>query len=141
MKKLRILKIIEEDDGEYDVDSTDDENSHTLGTLAKKWKVFFDMTHLYNGLHGESAGDIGISLTLDDAGNVYATYPNGIAIIDPLGELLVTIPVLNQQSPPNSLSFGHDGYLYMTLKDKLMRLRVKSKPIMFPTNVVVPPKK
>jgi hypothetical protein len=141
IRKFLILKIIEEDDEAHDaVDLKDEEDSHALGILDKKWKVFSDMTNLYSGLNSESAGDIGIALTLDAAGNVYATYPSGIAIIDPLGELLVTIPFPNQQSPPNSLSFGHDGYLYMTLKDKLMRLRVKSKPITFPTNMVVPSK-
>ena len=135
IRKFLILKIIEEEDDD------DDGANHNHGVLDKEWKVFFDMTALYNGLRSGSTGDLGIALALDDAGNIYATYPSGIAIINPLGKLLVTIPFPTQQSPPNSLTFGHDGYLYMTLKDKLMRLRVKSKPITFPTNMIVPSKK
>jgi len=131
------------------------------GLLDTKSTIFFDMTDFFttslspNNNSNKHNIDVGPAVAVDKSGNVYATYPGGIAIIDSMGELLATIPfeinltasannakdgVVGDIVVPNSITFGRDGYLYVTSSDALMRLRVKSLPYDMPTNLIVPPK-
>jgi len=138
------------------------------GLLDSKSTLFYDMTHFFTTDNIDS-DDVGPAVVADKSGNVYATFPGGVAIIGSNGELLATVPFTtgttatihinddnrekkssNKESKskdgmavivPNSITFGHDGYLYITSKDALMRMRVKSLPVDIPTDLIVPPKK
>jgi len=136
------------------------------GLLDTKSTLFYDMTHLFSYDNDNGDNDVGPAVVVDKSGNVYATFPGGVAIIDSNAELLATIPFDAETTSthlrndggeekkendkgdtgtavivPNSITFGHDGYLYITSKDALMRMRVKSLPMETPTNMIVPPKK
>jgi len=165
------------------------------GILDDKSILFHDMTHYFSTTTTTtttlSSSSIGIALTMDENGLLYATYPNGIAIIDSLdGILLGTLSFqnhnfsssnsgadagvdvgagvsisddtsksengLNCQSQnqneckneynkndwliiPNSITIGKDQYMYVTSQDiGLMKLKTKTKPFMYPTNLIVP---
>merc|ERR1712150_27769 len=112
--------------------------------------IFYDMTHLFSA-YNDISDDLGPAVAVDRSGRIYATFPGGVAIIDANGELLATIPFASETKDgkgestgviiPNSITFGHDGYLYVTSQDALIRMRVKSLPIDSPTNLIVPLRK
>lgn len=127
IRKHIIMKVLLSEEEEAN------DGSHSSGSL------FFDMTFLFSGNDNAST-----SVTVDNKGNVYATYPAGVVVIDSGGDLLMTIPFVQQDSDvnvPNSISFGHDGYLYITSSNSLMRLHAKSSPMYVPTDLIVPGRK
>jgi hypothetical protein len=111
-------------------------------------QLFFDMSKFFpkrNICRGE---DTHIAMTIDNQGNVFASYPGGIAIIDNYGELLVTVKIggINGKGSDldmlaNALTIGNDGYLYMSTDTTLQRYKIKSKMLEYPTNLIVPKKK
>ncbi len=138
------------------------------GLLDEKATLFVDMTELF-----ESSSlcqsklveiDAGISLAIDESGLIYATYPDGIAIIDDSdGSLIGTLTLkeddndigsdestsesnvcssdFESNSIPNSITIGKDQYIYVTTGKGLMRMKVKAKPLEHPTNLIVPSKR
>jgi len=132
------------DDGDAGAGATTE--TETVKKLDEM-QVFLDMTEFFPN---ETCTEVGIAMTMDSSGNTYATYPGGVAIIDPEGNLLVTVSVsvaMNDADgepidiQPNGIIIGNDGYLYLTTKDMLLRWRIKSKLLDYPTNLIVPKKK
>lgn len=88
------------------------------GTLAGS-RVFFDASDLAaSGKRGLPDG-----LTVDRAGNLFATGPGGVLVISPSGELLGTISTGELIA---NVAFG-DGFLYMTSDGLLARIAVKTE--------------
>jgi gluconolactonase len=68
-------------------------------------------------------------MRVDRAGNLFATGPGGVLVLSPQGKHLGTI-VTGQ--PTANCAFGDDGStLYMTVNNKLMRVRTKTKGLGF----------
>ena len=73
-----------------DVDDDDDTRGATRrkGLLDDKATTFYDMSSYFSGCEingdgdGDGDNDIGISLAIDEHGFIYASYPNGIAILN-----------------------------------------------------------
>ncbi len=85
-------------------------------------RIFFDATDS-NTKSGRKGGFDG--LTVDKAGNVFATGPGGVLVISPAGKLLGTI--LTGVATAN-VEFGDDGKsLYITADMFLARVRTKTK--------------
>jgi len=93
----------------------------------------------------------GLAIAIDSIGRIYSTIPGGIIIIDPLGkDVLAMLPLFNlnnntvddkeisQNILPNSISFGNNGYLYVTTTSSLLQLKVKAAPLSLPTDIAVP---
>ena len=80
-------------------------------------KMFFDASHLTKNRTGNPDG-----LTIDIAGNLFATGPGGVLIIAPDGTHLGTL--LTQQKTANCC-FGEDGKtLFITAHSLLCRVRL-----------------
>eukprot|EP01031_Cornospumella_fuschlensis_P038243 gene38243-46471_t len=97
-------------------------------------KVFFNASSLYQAACKEAQeallpceGHVGVpdGLKVDIDGNVYATGPGGVMILSPEGKHLGTLKL---DRPASNVAFGGDGRLYITAKDLLLRVKVKSKP-------------
>lgn len=121
-----------------DTDATRTQNLHEM-------PIFYDMTSFYPIAQ---CIDGGIAMAINSDGVLFASFPGGLAIIDPEGDLLGTVKVsMNNVAGegvdilPNALVIGNDGYLYMTTKKILLRLKIRSKLLDHPTNLLVPKKK
>ena len=84
--------------------------------------VFFDA----NGMKEPGAPD---GLTLDRAGNLYATGPGGVLVFNPEGRHLGTIAA--DENPANA-GWGDDGRtLYMTARTGLYRIKLGAEGLVF----------
>lgn len=87
-------------------------------------RIFFEGKNLPGGRNGGGDG-----LKTDGQGNLFATGPGGVLVIDPQGKLLGTI--LTGQ-PTANCAFGDDGKtLYITTANYLMRIRLNVKGMGF----------
>jgi hypothetical protein len=127
---------IEED---LDLDSTETKD-------ISKLPIFFEMTKFYEMSNSCSEGKT--FLTIDDKGNLFATFPGGLVIIDKDGDHLATMKIqysdqssLSTKIQATSLTIANDGYMYLTTESKLLRLKLKSKMLNHPTNMIVPKRK
>ncbi len=90
---------------------------------VKGSRVFFDATPL-----GKQPGRGGAfdGLTVDRAGNLWATGPGGVVILSPAGKHLGTL--VTGQATANC-ELGDDGALYITADPYLLRVKTKARPI------------
>ena len=128
------------------VKAPDDTESTAVQNISDM-TVFFDMTNFFPHRH---CGEGDISMAIDNEGNIFATHSRGFAIINADGNLLANVEVsppfvehdsFTRTFRPNGIVIGNDGYLYMTTKERLLRMRVKSKLLDYPTNLIVPKSK
>ena len=91
-------------------------------------KIFFNATELYQ--QEKNAGKEPISLPdglkVDIHGNVICSGPGGVLVISPEGKLLGR---LLMDRPVSNIAFGTDNRLYITAKDIVARVRIKTKPV------------
>uniref|UniRef100_A0A7S3Q0M8 Uncharacterized protein n=2 Tax=Chaetoceros debilis TaxID=122233 RepID=A0A7S3Q0M8_9STRA len=146
--KFVIVKVV--DDPDKDSDSGGGSDRESDNKDLQDAPVFFDMTDFFKSHNNNN--EVGIALTLDANGNIFATYPGGIAILDSEGDLLATVELnLDASSSssshtdhlvvPTAIVIGNDGYLYVSTTTTLLRWRIKSKPLDYPTNLIVPKRK
>jgi len=84
-------------------------------------RVFFDAQHLKKA--GRKGGNDGLRVDVD--GNLVATGPGGVLFFAPDGRHLGTL--LIDRSVAN-IAFGDDGKtLYLTAKDRLLRVKLKTR--------------
>lgn len=100
------------------------------GSLANK-RVFFNATDLFltscsRDEAGQCSQEVGAvdGLKADLNGNIYSSGPGGVLVLSPEGTLLGRLLV---DRPVSNVAFGSDGRLYLTAKDIIIRLRVKSR--------------
>lgn len=98
----------------YDVDDN--------GLLTNE-TLFYNASIIAAG-DGNHAG-LPDGLKVDINGNVYASGPGGVIIFSPEGKILGKLTI-NQ--PVSNVAFGKDGKLYLTAKDIVTRVRIKTKP-------------
>eukprot|EP01032_Pedospumella_encystans_P005247 gene5247-6236_t len=67
-------------------------------------------------------------MKVDINGNLFATGPGGVLVISPAGKLIGRFRLNRQVS---NLAFGADGRLYITSKDLIVRVWIKTKPNRF----------
>ncbi len=99
-------------------------------------RVFFDFSALYAQECGRltalgvacSEETIGLprGLKVDILGHVFASGPGGVAVLSPEGELLGRLRIPDR--PVSNLAFGGDGRLYMTARDVVARVWVRTRP-------------
>ena len=63
-------------------------------------------------------------LKIDCSGNVWATGPGGIIVFDKLGK---TLGYLRTGIKTGNLAFTADGFLYVTAKSQLLRMRLTTQ--------------
>ena len=86
-------------------------------------EVFFNASGLDNSNNGCPDG-----MKVDVYGNLYATGPGGVLILSPEGKLMAR---LHMDRPASNVVFGTDGKLYVTAKDIVARLSIKTRPTRF----------
>ena len=64
-------------------------------------------------------------LRIDFYGNIFGTGPGGVFVFNPFGEI---IGKFNFEKPCSNLCFGGDGFLYFTVSDTVVRIRINTKP-------------
>ncbi len=125
-------------------DDSDGGSTNSIRNL-RDFSAFYDMTDFFASCQEFNVGSMeesGIALTLDASGNIFATFPGGIAIIDTEGDLLATVSLDETlKILPTSIVIGNDGYLYLSSRTALFRWKIKSKLLDYPTNLIVPQKK
>lgn len=94
-------------------------------------RVFFDASPAYSPEACARAGScnaVGLldGLKVDIHGNVFATGPGGVLVLSPEGVQLGLLRV--EGRPASNVAFGGDGRLYITAKDMVVRVAVKTKP-------------
>jgi gluconolactonase len=93
------------------------------GTLGEG-KEIYNSNILKVALEGACDG-----LTVDKQGNVFATTPGGVTVIDPAGKRLGTLLTTKRTS---NCEFGEDGStLFITADDLLLRVKLATKGIGF----------
>lgn len=95
-------------------------------------RLFFDANQLYQkecegSADQQCSANVGLvdGMKVDIHGNVFASGPGGVLILSPEGSLLGR---LHLDRPVSNVAFGGDGRLYITAKDLVARLGVKTKP-------------
>jgi len=145
----RIVRIPLNQEDDDDDDSSDDNEqedkekekqnakptSAFTGKLGFKAKPFYDVPARPGDQHAGAT-----ALTLDNEGNVYATYPGRLVVIDEKGNNVGSIS-LNGAEVPTAVEIGDDGYLYVSTASSLLRVRVRVGPAKIGTDMVIPPKK
>lgn len=100
------------------------------GSLSKG-KVFFNATELYQQeiqKHADNPSVVGLpdGLKVDIHGNVISSGPGGVLVLSPEGKLLGRLRI--DDRPVSNVAFGSDNRLYLTAKDIVARIRIKTKP-------------
>ena len=101
------------------------------GSFAKG-RMFYDANSLVQkeceaSVDQQCSDNIGPidGIKVDIHGNIFASGPGGVLVISPEGLL---IGRLRLDRPVSNIAFGGDGRLYITSKDLVARLWVKTKP-------------
>ena len=102
-------------------------------------RTFFNMTDIVSKYCTPASEHCGVpdGLKVDINGNVFATGPGGVLVLSPAGEL---IGLFNLDRPVSNIVFGTDGRLYLTAKDLIVRVWIKTKPARFISKVPTPKK-
>jgi hypothetical protein len=117
--------LIGDDDDDDDVDDSSTDKMKECGTM----KVLFDISE--HDPTFQTAGAISVSRS----GRIYVTVADGVLILDSIaGGLIGKIPIPKES--PTALILGGDGYLYISSRSLLYRIRIKDRPIALPTNRV-----
>ncbi len=83
-------------------------------------RVFYDATPTRTGRHGVPDG-----MKVDVHGNLFATGPGGVHVINPEGKLL---GIINTGGPTGNCCWGDDGStLYITADKNLVRIKTRTK--------------
>ena len=92
--------------------------------LAHKGRVFYNATAAEEGIATSVRGKPG-GIKTDIMGNVYATGPGGLFVLDAQAKMLAKF---NLDREATGVAFGTDGRLYITTEDALLRKWMKTRP-------------
>ena len=118
---------------------------------AKSARPFFDLSTKCSST--STVSDVKPALGVDNEGNVYASYPGGVVVVDARGTDIASLalsPLAKNNSSgkstgspiiPTAMEIGDDGYLYVSTATSLMRIRSRIGPAIIGTDMVIPPKK
>lgn len=112
--------------------------------ILKNGRIFYDASHIYqeecvHSIDSDTSNSYTSTskkplcetygapdgMKVDINGNLFATGPGGVLVLSPEGRLLGRFHL---DRPVSNLAFGADGRLYMTAKDIVIRVWIKTKP-------------
>lgn len=122
------LSLEEEDDEaeSYDDDEVVAEQTTKAGTKSERQSsIYLDYSQ-----HASKPGPIEV----DEKGNLYLVVDDGILMLSPGGGILgkISIPGLSIVD----MTLGEDRFLYLATETKLYRLRLRTKNLSVPTDLV-----
>lgn len=93
--------------------------------------------HLWNGqsevLHEWVNATYPGPITVDSMGNIFVAVDQDVYIISDQNK----VAIISLPARATSLTIGEDGFLYIsTNSDELLRIKIRSKPLKMPTNLV-----
>lgn len=116
----KILYVAQSQKGQAWINAYDLDDQGNTGPARR----FFDATELAQKDPGLPDG-----LKVDVKGNVWSTGPGGVLILDPTGKLLGRILTGSRTA---NCGWGDDGQtLYLTAASKLLRVRTKTKGLVY----------
>lgn len=93
--------------------------------------------------HRTSLSYIGSNVAIDEKGTLYiAACPSTLTLLSSDDGHVIGRMILDeskQSSSISSVSFGEDGYTYLTTDSRLLRIKSRVKGRSIPTNIIVPP--
>jgi hypothetical protein len=117
--------------------SHDRPKSKIKGMFDDEAVLFYDMTGYFGELsNADAMSSGGPAIVVDSLGNVFATYPGGVLILNSDGLMITSILIDNHINDriPTSIALGlDDGFLYISTKTSLLRLRTRAKPFLLPS--------
>ncbi|KAL9179755.1 hypothetical protein ACHAXT_007725 [Thalassiosira profunda] len=134
-KTLYKLPLGSDDDGE-------EEGGEEAGGAGGDATALYEMSA---GGCDDSAGAVaavGSKLAVDEKGTIYVIgCPNAVSLLSDDGDLIGTLARdgASKASSFTSVSFGEDGYLYITSPNELLRVKARVGGASLPTDLVVPP--
>jgi len=106
----------------------DEEDDGQEGQLTEP-RIVFNLTQ-----HVPSAKDPG-AIAVSREGHVFWTTTEGVLVVDPKKNIVLgKVPTPSELT---SITLGEDGFLYLSTKTQLLRIRVQDAPVKVPTNIVV----
>jgi hypothetical protein len=143
-----VIYKIHDDDDEEEENEKSNTGTQTIVKDLRQLEVFYDLTNFYPPKMNQ-CNMYGSALAIDHQGNLYATYPGGLVLLNQDGDLMASIQVVDLDDKdsessimtfiePTALTIGNDGYLYMSTKTMVQRMKVKTKVLEPPTNLIVP---
>jgi len=125
-----------------DIDAQDP----SVSTTDDAAKAFYSITSKECQHNSHEKQFTGSKLAINEHGIIYiVTCPSSLALLSSddghvVGRLTLDPSHFEAHSSAiSSVSFGDDGYLYLTTRSRLMRIKSRVKGRSIPTNMVVPP--
>ena len=145
-KTVYKLSISAEDDDDEDNDGDnveEDENYVTI--LYRMTSTDCKDNHAGDARHDDLYSSSGSKLAIDEKGTLYLiACPSSLTLLSQedgsvVGTLSLDHLQKTQTTTYTSVSFGEDGYLYITTPNELMRVKSRVGGMSLPTDMVVPP--
>lgn len=146
----RLFLVTDDDD-----DDAQDHASTVEANTSSSHEVFYSVTskECSDFSHGSKSSHflIGSKLAIDERGTIYMiSCPSSVVLLSSINGRVVGKLTLDQFNSDQahsksstreftSVSFGEDGYFYVTTAHELMRIKCRIKGSSIPTNLVVPP--
>lgn len=142
-KTIYKLQLSAEDGG----DEIDDKKAEKN---AGDYSTFYEMTSATCksnvSVENNPTSSVGSKLTIDEKGTIYIiSCPTSVSLLDKdKGHVIGTLALDNNVQKSDaittltSISFGEDGYLYITSPRDLMRVKSRVGGMTLPTDLVVP---
>lgn len=105
------------------------------GSLTNKSLYYYTQNPVHRGTSGADG------LAVDTRGNLFVATHMGLQVFDQAGRVTAIIPSPIPGRRPSNVDFGGPGneYLYITVGDKVMRRKTRSRGVLFFQEPVLPP--
>ena len=130
-----------------DENTDDDDAEPALNASTSPTVIYRIESKECRGSNDENHNHIGSKVAIDERGTIYlVTCPSDLTLLSSkdghvIGSLSLSLDQSHTKmhpSPITSVDFGEDGYIYLTTRESLMRVRSRVKEHSIPTNLVVP---
>ncbi|KAL9183915.1 hypothetical protein ACHAXT_004771 [Thalassiosira profunda] len=125
-----------------DDDDEEEEGGEEAGDADRDATALYEMSAESCKNSAGAAPAVGSKLAVDEKGTIYVIgCPNAVSLLSEGGDLIGTLALddASKASSFTSVSFGEDGYLYITSPNELLRVKARVGGATVPTDLVVPP--
>lgn len=144
-KTVYKLSISAEDDDDEDNDEDNVEGDENYATILYQMTSADCKDNAGDTRHDDMYSSSGSKLAVDEKGTLYLiACPSSLTLLSQedgsvVGTLSLDHLQKTQTTTYTSVSFGEDGYLYITSPNELMRVKSRVGGMSLPTDMVVPP--
>ena len=144
-KTVYKLSISAEDDDDEENDQDNVEGDENHATILYQMTSAGCKDNAGDARHDDMYSSSGSKLAVDEKGTLYLiACPSSLTLLSQedgsvVGTLSLDHLQKTQTTTGTSVSFGEDGYLYITSPNELMRVKSRVGGMSLPTDMVVPP--